>query len=542
MLFPRVKQHADLPGHLPLSSKLTLSAPEGMVRRACGALEAFLPGVRVVPAGETADIRAEVSGALAGEAYTLWVEQDGVRVTCGDYLGLRNALAALSQLVHVRDGGVELPCVRIQDAPACAHRGLMLDLARGVPPFEAFVDDVILAARARMNVLHLHLSDAQGVGVQLDSVPARCLLPGAYSKQQVARLVSLCEVLGLEIIPEYDFPAHAKSLVLARDEFGCRDDRGEPFASPWVLCPGSPGVFEWMESVIDEVCRLFPGRYFHVGGDELFFSAVPKINQLCHWDECAKCRALREREGLGDLREEYYYVMRRLRELVISKGRTMILWNDQIDCARPRPLEPEGVILQYWRVYPGPGRGPVGGSLDQLLDMGYTAISSPYEDTYVDLEEYMSAARLRDWRWDSRPPVRPERAGQIIGSELCAWEYGNGTGYTHYPRTLPPAIALMADKLWTGEEVAQTPELSRAVTRLLLGPGGEGLDLGAALGGLIPPRSEAMARPEQVTLSRTQLEQVRAVLTDSERFYAGDRRRAEIYAGCVDQVLEKTAQ
>ena len=224
--------------------------------------------------------------------------------------------------------------------------------------------------------------------------------------------------------------------------------------------------------------------------------------------------------------------------MVRARGRTMIFWSDQIAPDRPCPIPTDGAIVHYWRHYDAPGRGPVGGSLRGQLEMGYTAINSYFWDTYADLEEYMSPESLRDWRWDKRPEVDPALADQIVGSEICAWEYGNARRYDHYPRTLPASVALMADKLWSGAELEYTPDYGRAVTRLILGPGAAGLDLSAALGGLIPPRSERKARPEQITLSRAELEQVKAVLSDESRYLAGDARRARIFADCVNWALD----
>ena len=537
-MIPEAKQYTDRGGLSAFGPDVTLCVPGHMADRACRALALFLPQCAVTCGDGAGDILASVDTGLAAGAYTLETGERGVAITCADYEGLRNALAALSQLVELRDGDLYLHHVTVCDGPACAHRGIMLDLARGIRPFDELLDDVILAAKARLNVLHLHLCDAQGVAVRLDSVPEGHIWQGAYTKEQMRQLIALCDALALEIIPEYDLPAHAKGMTREVEAYRCKDEKGNEFTSGWVLCPGSDGIFEWMDTVIGEVCDLCPGRYFHLGGVELYFPENSGLNQLCHWDECVKCRALREREGLADMQDEYYYVLLRLYDMVRARGRTMIFWTDQIDPDRPCPIPAEGMIAHYWRHYDDPGRGPVGGSLQGQLAMGYTAINSYYWDTYADLEQYMTPDSLRNWRWDRRPEVDPALAGQIMGSELCAWEYGNDKRYEHYPRTLPGSIALMADKLWTGAELDYTPDYCKAVTRLILGPGAGELDLAAALGGLIPPRYEPKARPDQGTLSRTELEQVQAALSDESRYMAGDLRRARIFADCVRWVLD----
>ena len=98
----------------------------------------------------------------------------------------------------------------------------------------------------------------------------------------------------------------------------------------------------------------------------------------------------------------------------------------------------------------------------------------------------------------------------------------------------------MADKLWNGDELDYTEAYCRAVTRFVLGAGaGEELNLAAAMGGLIPPRTQEKARVDQVTLSRQELLQAKAMLEDASKYLFGDCRRAGVYAGCIDYVLTK---
>lgn len=41
-----------------------------------------------------------------------------------------------------------------------------------------------------------------------------------------------------------------------------------------VYCAGKEAVFEFLQHVLEEVLALFPGRYIHIGGDEVRLCAI----------------------------------------------------------------------------------------------------------------------------------------------------------------------------------------------------------------------------------------------------------------------------
>jgi hexosaminidase len=48
-----------------------------------------------------------------------------------------------------------------------------------------------------------------------------------------------------------------------------------------TLDPTNPKTYEILNSIFDEVCPLFPGSYFHIGGDEnKEWNANPAIQQF----------------------------------------------------------------------------------------------------------------------------------------------------------------------------------------------------------------------------------------------------------------------
>ena len=528
MIIPRVREAAVQAESFPLPKALTLSC-DTYGEKAAQLLMLLLPQCTAQAVDGAAVISCRHQGSLTGEAYTLAAEAGRVEIGYGDYLGLRNAIAALSQLVRVTPEGLSLPVLRISDAPVCTHRGVMLDIARGVKDFDQFCAEMVLIAKARMNVLHIHINDGQGFGIRLKSLPAEVCWEAAYTEDQVARIIELADILGLELIPEIDIPAHGDKLLTVLPQLRCAVDP-ETHPSPWTVCPGKEETFTVLEKVIREVCGLFPGRYFHMGGDELDFADVPKINQLCYWDECPDCKKRREEEGLADRSELYYYFVKRIHAIATDCGKRLMMWSDQLDADKTEQL-PRDILMQFWRTA-GRGRGPVHScTMQQQLALGHQVVNSRYQDTYIDVESYLSEEKLRDWRWDLRPECDPELAGNILGTELCCWEYGNEAEYPHYWTSLPSGIFLMADKLWNGDELPDSKPYSQALTRAVLGVGvPEDLLLWECFGGRIPPRTNQINYyKETATATDVEKGRVLEILGDRKYFAPRDFLRACAY-------------
>src|SRR6186997_257028 len=81
----------------------------------------------VRPGTARADLVAEARGDGAAGSYQLRAEAGaGVTITGADPAGLRSARATLAQLRT--QYGPSIPAVEIEDAPAFATRGVMLDI------------------------------------------------------------------------------------------------------------------------------------------------------------------------------------------------------------------------------------------------------------------------------------------------------------------------------------------------------------------------------------------------------------------------------
>lgn len=515
---------------------MILNIENEMHEKALKLVNLFMPGC------DNVNITAKKCDGICEnpEGYALKAEDNKAFIKYQGYLSLRNALATLSLKAHTKDGKTVFENTDVVDFPAISHRGFMLDQARGVMPIDRLFYDMVLIAKMKYNVLHLHFADSAGIAIEMDCLPKEYHLDGYFTKAQVKELIDFADLLGLEIIPEFDMPAHSTKL---NELFpGIRCDTDTPNQCLWTTCAGTEETYTLYREIIKELSAVFEGaRYFHIGGDELEFA---DLDRPCHWQDCKKCRQRMKDEGLADRQELLYYFTNRINKYVKECGKQTVIWSDQIDCTRPKGLD-DDILLQFWRVA-AKKRGPHEGcSFEGQLKYGYNAINSYYPDTYVDMENYVSPEKLGQWRWDESPEVADEYKGQIIGSEVCAWEYGNRESYAFYDHVLPSCIVLFGNKFWSGKKEVYDKNTALELTRAVLGSRTpDGFDVFEAIGSILPPRF-AKSGPytpcyiDKVKISKKEIEQIISTLSDDTLFTDGDKMRADFYKECAEYTLNK---
>lgn len=419
-------------------------------------------------------------------AYRFTVK-DKIKIEYRDKEGLRNAVATFLQLIELNEGDrYALKLQEIEDYADCQYRSFLIDLARGVPNIEVLKEDIKIASLAKCNKLHLHLMDSLGICYKSDVYKSSEQIRGTkiYSKEEMKDLVAYCDSLGIEIIPEIEVPSHADDLVANYPALKCETSFEN--ASNWVVCAGKEETYAFYKGLIEEICELFPSEYIHIGADELCFDDLPELNAHCHWEECFFCQKKMQEEGFSNRTELYYYVINRICAIVQSFGRKVILWNDEIDISKPVPLS-HNCIIQFWRVS-NEHRGPRKGcSYRKFLEQGFQVICSPFEYCYVDLEEYANPEKIASFDYLNYEDCIAYK-DQVVGCEVCAWEYGNPE-YQHYKYSLRPSITLLLAKMWDRKSVVYDKEYRQALSKLLLGffvP--KKYDIFELFGSIMPPR------------------------------------------------------
>jgi hypothetical protein len=109
------------------------------------------------------------------------------------------------------------------------------------------------------------------------------------------------------------------------------------------------------------------------------------------------------------------------------------------------------------------------------VDIDFTRERANREDT------------IGDWKIDERPYSDDELKKNIMGSEMCAWEYGNRENYGFYDYTLKANIPMFADRLWDETPQEYDEDYRKENYKMIFGKKLT-KDLSPIFGGFLPPR------------------------------------------------------
>lgn len=400
------------------------------------------------------------------EGYRLVIDGKGSRISASTEAGLFYGRQTLSQLCAADS----VPCVDIEDAPRYGYRGIMLDPARHFIPIEDLKRYVDAISRYKYNVLHLHLSDDQGFRVQIDAYPLLTKVgsiraetegdgtphQGFYTKSELADLVAYAAERHVEIIPEIDMPGHSVAAIAAYPWLTCRDTllsvRTTPGVSKDLLCVGNERVFGVYDTIITELCAIFPSDKFHVGGDEA---------PLDHWTSCRKCQALKGREGLTTNQELMSYFFDRINQTLSKNGKKPLFWFE-LDV----PHYPSGSTMYAWRS----GLSPK--TIVAARAGGYKIICAPGEHAYLDYPQFKGEIPARSSSWmpvitlekvyqfNPSYDFTPEQSDHVIGVQATIWGEYTPTVKEIFERTFPRALAL-AEVGWSEMSVRNWDDFYR---------------------------------------------------------------------------------
>ena len=94
------------------------------------------------------------------------------------------------------------------------------------------------------------------------------------------------------------------------------------------MCPGKELMFHFLDDIFKEMVPLFPGKYFHIGGDE-----CPKTS----WKTCPTCQKRIVDEHLrGDGKHSARgktasYVIKRVEKMLEKYGKKIIGWDEILE-------------------------------------------------------------------------------------------------------------------------------------------------------------------------------------------------------------------
>ena len=408
-------------------------------------------GVTVREGSGAHGIVLKLDPAVQGdEAYRLAVTPEQVTISASTDKGLFWGVQTLRQLLPVAKAApVEIPAVRIEDAPAYAWRGVMLDVSRHFYPVSFVEKQLDLLSYYKINTFHWHLTDDQGWRIEIKRYPKLTSVGawrteadgtrygGFYTQAQIREVVDYARRRNITVIPEIEMPGHSVAAIAAYPELSC-SKRQVAVTTAWgvhknIDCVGDEGTFTFLENVLDEVLPLFPSQYVHIGGDE-----VPKDD----WHDCASCQALMHKLGLKDEEGLQSYFIKRIQRWLEGKGKTLVGWDEILEGGADTHA-----IIEAWR-----------GADEQakaLANGNRVVVAGPfYIDRALDTLTLQDVFRT-DIANDSSPTdaktdaaVFAAHRSQLLGAEAPLWSE-RANPYNAESKLYPRALAF-AENLWRG--------------------------------------------------------------------------------------------
>lgn len=420
-----------------------------------------------LPLAESGEIQVALDPGLPEEGYRLQVTAQRVEIVAGSTRGAGWAAQTLLQLaptgIFTAPLGVPVPleAARVEDAPRFRWRGAMLDPSRHFVPVHDVIDFINWMARHKLNVFHWHLSDDQGWRVAWDEYPRLAEVAswrtrtsnrvwgddgtphgGHYTLEQIRAVADYARSLGIETVPELDFPGHATALLAAYPEFATDPTALDGVAHyPEIhhnVLNFSDEAMDFVHGIWAELIEATGARHVHIGGDE-----VPTTQ----WVASAEVAERAARFGVEDVAEIQRWFTLHLRDWFTERGVTPIGWDEVVD-AGPVP----GMICQSWRGVEAGGKA---------AEAGMQVIMSPFSHTYFDFyqsdnpEEPYAQGDITTWQkaysFDPTEGLSPEAADRVLGTQFQLWSeflqnYRN-VQYSAWPRG-----CALAEVAWSDPE------------------------------------------------------------------------------------------
>jgi hexosaminidase len=417
---------------------------------------------------------------LGAEGYELAVATNSVVIRAPQQAGLFYGAVTLAQLLPpeifstkvVNNQNWRAPCAQIEDQPRFAWRGMMLDVSRDFFTKEEVERLLDLLALHKINTFHWHLVDSDGWRIQINKYPKLTeigawrehsrvpnprprannletntahpawapALPtaygpdgrygGFYTQQEIREVVAYAGALHITIVPEIEMPGHSAAALLAYPELNCTGvQRGQ------VYCAGKDASFDFLEGVLTEVFQLFPGKYIHIGGDEV---------NTRNWSRCDECQARMKAEGLTNVIQLQSYFIKRMEKFVNANDRKLVGWSEIMKGG----LAPSATVMDW-----------IGGAVESAT-AGHDVVMSPNADAYLDhyqsqdhstepwaIGDYLPLSKI--YAFEPIPAkLDPQYQSHILGAQGNLWtEYV--ASFKHVEYMAFPRMCAMAEVDWS---------------------------------------------------------------------------------------------
>jgi hexosaminidase len=452
------------------NSRIFLGATN-FLRRLDGRTGMFFNQGFITKANEAPTAQLQINCVRSGkielyedESYLLVITANKITINATTDLGALHALETLLQLLQNDSKSYYFPNVKISDFPRFTWRGLMMDASRHFMPVDVVKRNIDGMAAVKMNVFHWHLVDDQGWRIEMKKHPKLTQMASDgdyYTQEEIKSIVKYADDRGILVVPELDVPGHGSAILTAYPEIGSKVvamnsnstengkqsvqiqtytvERNAGIFSP-TLDPSNPKTYQLLNEFFDEICPLFPGKYFHIGGDE---------NEGKDWDSNPKIQDFKKKHNLANNHELQTYFTMQLIPMLKKHNKELMGWEEIMTKNMSK-----SAIIHSWK---GPNEGvPAGQSLVDAVKGGYkTVLSNGY---YIDLVFGVEDHYVVDPMPNNVSFTEEEKA-RILGGEAAMWSElatPNTIDSRIWPRT-----AAIAERLWSDKSITDINSLRK---------------------------------------------------------------------------------
>lgn len=356
----------------------------------------------------------------------------------GVFWGTRTLL----QMLHNQPSGIMQG--KTSDYPQYSHRGMMIDVARKFFTIDYLKDYIKILSFYKMNELQIHLNDNGFVEffdndwkktyaafrLESDCFPGLTAKDGSYTKEEFRDLQKMAVRYGINIIPEIDVPAH--SLAFTHYNPNLAADKKEYGMDHLDLYKKE--VYNFLDTLFNEYLSgdepVFLGPDVHIGTDEYNLKEAEQFRYFT----------------------DYYL------KYVSGYGKNPRLWGSLKHMKGDTPVNLKGKTVNAWNYN--------WMDMETALKEGAKVINTcdaflyivPSVNYYHDFLEYK-------WLYEKWSP-RMMKKGEMIeyspnlsGAMFAVWNdrVGNGISQQDVHIRTFPAMQVIAEKLWKGEQASNIP-------------------------------------------------------------------------------------
>ncbi|RPJ60415.1 MAG: glycoside hydrolase [Acidobacteria bacterium] len=243
--------------------------------------------------------------------------------------------------------------------------------------------------------------------------------PDALSKEQVKKLVAVCRLKGMRVIPQINLLGHQSwastlgNLLKVYPDFDETPHVQMPAKYEWPnpdglycksYCPLHPKVHDVVFALMDEICDVFEADAFHAGMDEVFYIGD---------DKCPRCSG-------RDKAELFAGEVRTLRDHLAQKGRGLWIWGDRLldgkttglgiweasfnNTHRAVDMIPKDVMICDWH-YERADQTAV-----YFAMKGFNVVTCPWRNPAVTVAQVQDMAKFRK---NSTPAMKERFQGMV---------------------------------------------------------------------------------------------------------------------------------